>query len=786
MVFRTMVRDSSTIYDVVGLESEGTTIDFQVGINSYLYGTRFVCYLAHQYGNDKLLRWFNRTEDSKRYFTAQFKHVYGVSLDEEWARWIAWEHQWQRANLDAIRQHPTTPYRPLSDRALGSVSRAYFDVSSRKLYVAVRYPGQVAHLAAIDVDTGRLEKISDIIGAAGFYVTALAYDASTGTLFYTTNNKDWRNLVALDIRTGHATTLIKEVRVGDLVFNPSDKSLWGVRHFNGISTLVRIPPPYHEWNQIHSLPYGRDMFDLAVSPDGSTLIASMAEISGKQKLVKMDLETLLQGDPSHEVLFDFGLWAPSNFIFSPDGHFLFGSSYYSGVSNIYRYDFAKAIMEPLSNAETAFFRPVPLSDDSLIVLRYTGQGFVPSMILNRVPEFVSAITFLGNEIAKEQPVVRSWALPSPTLINLDSLTTSTGDYRSLSHIKLDAAYPIVEGYKDAAGVDAVAFGMRFNFSDRVGVSALDGSVSYSPDKALDANERLHAALRFRHWGWQLSGTYNRADFFDLFGPTKTSRRGYSLALQYKDNVLFDDPKTLDYTLKIAGYGGLETLPDFQNIAASFDKLISFTASLDYQFLRKSLGAVEDDLGATWGLTLHTNYVNERLFPRLYTDLAVGFLLPLHHSSVWLRGSSGHSFGGDRDEPFANFYFGGFGNNWIDYLAVKRFRGYDSFPGFAINDIGGTNYGKVQVEWVLPPLRFRRLGTPSLYLRWASLSLFSTGIMTNIDREALRRTVVNFGGQIDFRLVSFSHLKSTLSVGYAIAVEEGESLQKELMISLRIL
>ncbi|HUI65670.1 MAG TPA: hypothetical protein VL126_12590, partial [Bacteroidota bacterium] len=38
MVFRSMVRDSSYFYDIVGLQSEGTTVDFQVGANAYLYG----------------------------------------------------------------------------------------------------------------------------------------------------------------------------------------------------------------------------------------------------------------------------------------------------------------------------------------------------------------------------------------------------------------------------------------------------------------------------------------------------------------------------------------------------------------------------------------------------------------------------------------------------------------------------------------------------------------------------------------------------------------------------
>ena len=57
MVFRSKVLDDAHFYDIVGLESEGTTIDFQIGVNSYLYGTRFVSYLAFHYGLDKLLDW---------------------------------------------------------------------------------------------------------------------------------------------------------------------------------------------------------------------------------------------------------------------------------------------------------------------------------------------------------------------------------------------------------------------------------------------------------------------------------------------------------------------------------------------------------------------------------------------------------------------------------------------------------------------------------------------------------------------------------------------------------
>ena len=45
-----------------------------------------------------------------------------------------------------------------------------------------------------------------------------------------------------------------------------------------------------------------------------------------------------------------------------DGRYLYGSSYYTGVSNIYRYELATGKLEALSNAEVGYFRPLPIDD----------------------------------------------------------------------------------------------------------------------------------------------------------------------------------------------------------------------------------------------------------------------------------------------------------------------------------------------------------------------------------------------------------------------------------------
>jgi uncharacterized protein YjiK len=190
------------------------------------------------------MQWLARREGTRGYFASQFKKVFGISLDHAWSQWIVWEHEFQRANLDSLRAYPLTAYRPITRAALGSISRSYYDAAQRKLYAAINYPGEIPHLAAIDVRTGAMQKICDLRGASTFFVTSLAFDPTQQTLFYTTKNNAWRDLCAVDIKTGETRTLLKAARIGDLAFNRADSSLWGIRHSLGLSTLVRVPYPY--------------------------------------------------------------------------------------------------------------------------------------------------------------------------------------------------------------------------------------------------------------------------------------------------------------------------------------------------------------------------------------------------------------------------------------------------------------------------------------------------------------------------------------------------------------
>lgn len=789
MVFRSMVRDGARIYDPLGLVAEGTQVDFQVGVNAYLYGTRFMTYVALTYGPEGLVQWVTRQEGSRRSYEEEFERIFGLSLNEAWRDWIEFEQEWQTENLQSVRTYPITPYENLTDGALGSVSRAFIDPKSNTMYAAIRYPGTVAHVAALSLEDGSIEHLVDVKGPMLYRVTSLAYDPEGGKLFFTTDNYAFRDVFAIDLETGDTERMLLDARIGELVFNRKDRSLWGVRHLNGRAALVRIPHPYTEWNLVQPYPYGETPFDMDISPDGKRLSMSFGDVSGEQSLRIYEIESLLEGDAQPVTSFDLGQAVPESFVFSPDGRYLYGSSYYTGVSNIWRFELETAELEIVSNAESGFFRPIPENDGSLIVFHYTGDGFVPARIEPEPLEDVGSIRFLGTETIRKHPVLEQWQAGSVGDIDVDELKTGEGRYVAFRNLGLESWYPILEGYKDS-----VAGGVNFNFSDAILFDRLEFSASYSPDSALPSNERLHLSLDYSHvvasatplaGTWHIGARYNFADFYDLFGPTKQSLRGNWFYVGYDRTLLFDEPRKLRFSTELNTYSNLDRLPRFQNIDASFDELTTLEFDLNYSNVRSSLGNVDDEKGFKWRVVGAANYVNSDTIPKLFGNVDFGFPLWWGHSSLWFRNSAGAAFGEQQDE-FANFFFGGFGNNYIDSGEVKRYRREYAMPGFELDQISGRNFYRSQIELNLPPIRFDRVGTPGFYLSWARPAIFTTALVTNVDDSVLKQDVYSVGAQVDFRFTILSRMDMTLSLGYAVAQGSLVDQSDEFMISLKIL
>jgi len=779
MVFRTMVRDSSFFYNVIGLETEGTAIDFQVGVNSYLYGTRFVSYLAYKYGIPKLKDFYSRNDTSRRFYASQFKHVYGIRIQDEWNNWIEWEHEFQRSNLAKIRENPVTEYRRLISHTLGSVSRPYFDNKAGMIYLAVNYPGKLAHIAGVDINTGKMKKITAVQSPGLYYVTSLAYNDSSKTLFAATHNQDWRGLQSVNVITGKTRKLIKYDRAGNLVFNSRDKCIYAVQSMSGRSILIRFLPPYKEWEDLYTLPFGKDLSDLDISPDGLTISATLSDIQGKQQLVLFNIPDLLSGITDYKEVYEFEDNPAANFVFSPDGKYLYGTSYYTGASNIFRISLKTRKPEILTNAESGFFRPLPLSNDSMIVFEFTHEGMMPGIMKIDTLTNVNAIEFLGQKIYEKHPLVESWMLPPPSKINLDSLNVKEKRYSPIKELRLAGAYPIIQGYKNY-----VAAGYRVNFMDPMGLNSLVMKLSFSPYPSLAMKQTVHFSLEYNLWNWTFSAQYNYADFYDLFGPTKFSRAGYAFSVKYYKLFNRMSPQKTDMYVKITAYGDLETLPYYQNIASDYRELYMATINFHKNYLRKSLGAIEPEQGYEWNVFAYTSLAKNTFYPQLINNFDFGFLLPLRNSSLWFRTSAGQSFGSP-DKTNSYFYFGGFGNNYVDYRSAQQYREMASFPGVQIDEISALNYGKFSTEVNFQPIRFRKFGLLGFYSTYIRFTVFGQGLFTNFFNDQVNHNWFSSGAQVDLELVLFSLLKSSFSVGYARAYRDGTGPKDQVMISLKL-
>jgi hypothetical protein len=780
-VFRAMVHDGAHFYDPLGLESQGTKVGFQGMAGAYLYGTRFATWLAYAYSPETLIAWTRRDEGSKRYYADQFQHVFGLPLQQAWQDWITFEHEFQRRNLAEVRKFPITPDRKLAASALGSVSRMFYDEATGVLYAAVRNPGAVEHVAALNTRDGSTRSLTDIKGAVHYMVTSFAYDPATGTAFYVDDTRALRDLVEVNVKTGAKRLLLKHARIGEIVFNPADRSLLGVRHMNGLATLVRIPYPYKKWSVVHEFPWEQVPSDLDISPDGRLLSATMSEDNGAQYLRVWELDKLLSGDLKALSEYKFGQSVPEGFVFSPDGRYLYGSSYYTGVSNIFRYEVASGAVEAVSNAESGFFRPVPLADGTLVVLTYTAAGFVPAIIEPQPLKDVSAITFLGAALAEKYPVVTTWQVPAPSTVEDEKLITSKErPYVPLRRLELSNAFPVLQGYKNTVGA-----GYHANFEDPLHYASLGITAAYTPEEKLPSDERGHVDITGRYGFWHGELSWNRSDFYDLFGPTERSRKGYAAKLGYDWLLIYDTPRRLDLLFDVAYYDNIDTLPNAQNVETNFTQLATAEVGLHYTNVKRSLGAVDDEKGVSWDLVYHGSHVPGENAPQFRGSLDLGFPVPLPHSSIWLRSAAGVA-NGDPNSVIANFYFGAFGNNYVDDGSIKRYHDYYSLPGFQINQISAENYVREMVEWNLPPYVFESAGTPSFYLTWLRPSLFATGLWTDPGSDQHRAEYQNAGGQVDLSFTVLHRYNMTLSAGYAVGREPSGRTENEWMVSLKIL
>ena len=469
---------------------------------------------------------------------------------------------------------------------------------------------------------------------------------------------------------------------------------------------------------------------------------------------------------------------PENFTFTPDGKALLGNSYYTGVSNVFRFDIANGKHEVLTNASTGFFWPQQRPDGSLLVYDYAGDGLNPSIVQPQVREDLASIRFLGTELVKARPELKQWGVGSPAKVPLDELVTARGSYDPLRRMRFDAHYPIVSGYDRSP-----AFGYYLHLADPLQFRQLSATVAVSPFGKVRGKERLHLNVEYQTPNWKLTYWHNLADFYDLAGPVLRSRKGDAFIASYSRPLIYDPPRQLDVFGSASVFFGLRQLPGAQNIASP-KEIRSAEIGMRFTDKTSALGGVDHEKGIAARIVAGTDQAQGQFYPKLYGGADVGTALPWGNSSAWLYGHAGIA-GGDRESPLSAFYFGSFRNNYVDDRPVKRYREAESFPGFAIDEIAARRYAKLTGEVNLPPLRFAEVGTPAFYLSHLRPAVFGSVLATQAPDGSSHR-YMDVGAQLDLNFTVALRLPMVLSVGAGSGWADGDYRKTELLVSLKIM
>jgi len=795
MYFRSIVDSGSKLFSVVGLETEGTASDFQLGTNSYLYGTRFINYLEYKHGLEKTLAFYNRTEDSKALINKQFKKVFNEGLRQEWDNWREFEVKHQKEQLAAIEEYPLTQTKKLTDAAMGSMSPIALDQENGCAYYAANYPGDFAHIERMDLKTLERKRLHTIDGPMLYQTCYLTMDKKRQRLIWTTQNGKYRGIRVYDIAKKKIVQKLNFQRCSELTYDNTGDCMYAILTSSGGVHLVRYEADFKKREIVYSFPFGVSVFDLDISHNGALLSATISGSNGEQELICFDIKGLQNADLSYQRLYTMEDSNLGQFRFAPGDSVMVGSSYYTGVSNIWSLNLRTKELELLSNTKIGLFSPQVTDEGDIIALEFERNGMRPVRFKKEVLHDANSIEMLGQKayLAHSEELEKLGSIqPGEEQLSFAQVYDSIKVYKPISRLKFTGAYPELSGFRDKQAWNRVTpvLGYRFTFQDPLGINSLKMSVGLSPWSHNDPVNQYHAQLEWNFWNWKFNAAWNPTSFYDLFGPLQSSRKGWMVGVEYQGKSSLLPPTVHEYGASIAAFGMMDALPLYQEITAD---ITSFqTADVFYKFskTRTSLGGVTAESGISTGAEVYTYLAEGKFYPSINANFDAGLRIPgLKHTSLWLRSAVGQNFG-DPESSFGNDYFGGFRNNWVDYRPANRYRRISAFPGVKVDQIQAHSFAKLMADLNLTPIRFNDFGFINLYPTYTQFSVFSTALATDPwARQSSGADCLgyfNVGIQMNTEIVLFKFLKTTWSFGYARAFLPDGTNCGDFLFSLKLL
>ena len=432
-----------------------------------------------------------------------------------------------------------------------------------------------------------------------------------------------------------------------------------------------------------------------------------ARSAASRRVRVMKTASLVAGDATPVKQFDFGTAIPSNFVFSPDGQYLFGSSYYTG----------RLQHLPLRAGDRRD-RGADQRRDRVLPPGAAGRRLAAGVPLHRrrvrarrssTPQpvkDVNAITFFGQQVVEKHPVLKQWAAGSPGSVPIESMIT-----RNAAVQPAETTRPGVDlsGRRRATRMSSRT-ARTCGSPIRLSLNGASVTASFSPAATLPRSERGAPARRLPPvtTGPATPPGTTRTSTICSARPRRAAAATTSARPHEAPALRRAAPP--DATIDGSVAGNLDQLPEYQNVPVRVDRLFSLVGDLSYTNVRSSLGNVDDEKGHRWSVVMHND---------------VGRTLAAVHA-----GCTGPTISGlraadrallDLDSQRRRVLAAGRARA-VRELLLRRVRQQLRRPsGRAalsrvlcaarapeLNEVGGRNFGKSTVEWNLPPRALSRV------------------------------------------------------------------------------
>lgn len=443
---------------------------FPQGTVPYLYGARFVEYLAQRYGEQKL------TQISHAYggtlvpysINRVARRVLGKTYVELYAKFK--EHLRRRYALQRamVERRGLTPFRKITDHG-ESCGSPRFSADGRELvFVDTDGRSQMA-IKVLDVESGKIKEQFDSFGGNGVGFTPdgqyLVYgQSSIWHTFYS-----FQDIFVRQRRTGQVRRLTSGLRARDPAVSPDGRTVAFVTSELGTMSLARIPFEGGAHEVLYRGEKSDQIFTPRWSPDGRKLVYSRWRLGGDRDIYVMDLATRRSTRITSDRALD------SDPMFSADGDRIYFSSDRTGIYNVFCHDLQSGQLRQVSNVLGGAFLPAVSPDEkSVYYVGFWSKGFdLHAMKLDRA-KLPPALPYVSDR-------------PAPTTPSYGPGATST-QYPDAPYSPLPTILPRAWSFNLGSDAFGTRLGLEFQGGDVVGrhsyamvasASVTHGQPSYS-------------------------------------------------------------------------------------------------------------------------------------------------------------------------------------------------------------------------------------------------------------------------------------------------------------------